>query len=107
MELQNIEILIEKYFETKQLEVSNRPITLSKRIKFPYKWLSLAAMVIFVLGIYIFNTKPNKPSHAQLLKDYQTTQQALQMISKNLNKGTYAMAQLQEFDIAKNKIFKK
>jgi len=95
------------YFKTKQLEVTNRPITLSKRIKFPYKWLSVAAMVIFVLGIYIFNTKPNKPSQAQLLKDYQTTQQALQMISKNLNKGTYAMAQLQEFDITKNKIFKK
>jgi len=95
------------YFELKKLEATQTPIKLPKSFKLPYRWLSIAAMLIFVVGIYMISQKPAKPTQAQLLADYKTTQQALQLISKNLNKGAFAMAQLQEFDKAKNKIFKK
>jgi len=95
------------YFEIKKLEVTKKPIKLSKSFKLPYKWLSIAAMLIFVVGIYIIRQEQTKPTEAQLLNDYKTTQQALQLISKNLNRGAFAMAQLQEFDKTKNKIFKK
>lgn len=95
------------YYKVKRQEVFEKPVKIPNQSKMPYyKWLSVAAMLIFVLGVYIISQKPTKTNKAQLLADYQTAQQALQLISKNLNKGTYAMAQLQEFDIAKNKVFK-
>ncbi len=95
------------YFELKKLEVTQTPIKLPRPFKLPYRWLSIAAMLIFVLGVYMMSQRHTKPTQAQLLADYKTTQQALQLISKNINKGAFAMAQLQEFDKAKNKIFKK
>lgn len=141
MELNNIEKLLEKYFEgkttlneevtirqyfttnkvpvhlepyqdlfgyyvVKQQEALAKPIVLSKRLRLPYKWLSIAAMLVFILGVYIFKSQDDKLSQTQLLQDYQTTQQALDLISKNLNKGVFAMVQLKEFETTKDKIFK-
>lgn len=141
MELNNIEKLLEKYFEgetslneeatirqyfttkkvpvhlepyqdlfgyytVKKSEALSKPIVLIKKFKIPYKWLSVAAVSVFVLGTYIYNNQVDKNRQAQLMQDYQTTQQALDLIAKNLNKGTLAIAQLQEFENTKNIIFK-
>lgn len=94
------------YFTVKKSEALSKPIVLKKKPKISYKWLSIAAVLVFVLGTYIYNNHVDKTRQAQLMQDYQTTQQALDLISKNLNKGVFAMAQLQEFENTKNIIFK-
>ncbi|NCP20421.1 MAG: hypothetical protein COS42_02635 [Flavobacteriales bacterium CG03_land_8_20_14_0_80_35_15] len=94
------------YYAFKNAEESNKPIVLNKKFKVPYKWLSIAAMFVVVLGSYLYKNQVDKTKQAQLLKDYQTTQQALELISNNLNKSTFAFAQLQEFENTTNKIFK-
>jgi hypothetical protein len=93
------------YFESKSNEVYRKPLLPTKKVKISYKWLSVAASVILLLGLFIFN-KPNKPSKEELAQSYQTTQEALQLISKNLNKGAFAMMQLQEFEKTKDIVFK-
>ncbi len=94
------------YFTVKKSEALSKPIVLNKKFKFSYKWLSVAAVSVFIIGTYIYNNQVSKTRYAQTMRDYQTTQQALDLISKNLNKGVFAMAQLQEFETTKNKIFK-
>ncbi len=93
------------YFDAKSTEVYKKPLLPKKSIKIPYKWLSVAASIILLLGLFVFNNK-SKPSKKQLAQSYQTTQEALQLISKNLNKGAFAMMQLQEFEKTKDIVFK-
>ncbi len=76
-----------------------------------WKWLSIAAAVVLMFSVYSVNYLDNiiitdKERHDAELA-YAETQKAFQLISQNLNKGgNVAMAGLQEFGNAQNKIFK-
>ncbi len=94
------------YFEQKQKELYTKPIVVSKKIKVPYKWLSIAASVAILISVFTIKPFNNEPSREELLAQYQTAQQALDLIATSLNKGNYAMVQLQEFDKTKDIIFK-
>jgi len=107
------------FFSNSSLETSSRTIELSrKNIRIiPVKWLSIAAMLVFFIGVYtIYQQNETEKQEAQLA--YMETQRALDLISNSLNrgsgaiaqldkfnKGTDAMAQLQNFGNAQKKVF--
>lgn len=92
------------YFEAKANESFKKPLLPVKKVKVPYKWLSVAASIMLLISVFIYNK--NETKKEQLAQSYQSTQQALQLISKSLNKGAFAMVQLQEFEKTKTKVFK-
>jgi hypothetical protein len=92
------------YFESKASESFKKPLLPVKKAKLSYKWLSVAASIALLISVFIYNK--NETKKEQLAQSYQSTQQALQLISKSLNKGAFAMAQLQEFEKTKTKVFK-
>ena len=84
------------YFSNSSLESSERSIDLRKRT-IPLQWLSVAAMLVFFLGIYsVYRQNEAQREEARLA--YAETQKALDLISRNLNKGTGAIAQLETFN---------
>ena len=79
-------------------------------------WLSVAASVVVLLGVatfYMINT--NEPVNNQNeLGTYESpeiafkeTQKALALLSSNVNVGIESVMYVQEYETAKNRIFKK
>jgi len=107
------------FFSNSSLETSSRKIELTKESKktISIKWLSIAAMMVFFIGIYsVYQQNETEKEEAMLA--YMETQKALELISQslnkgtgaiahldNFNKGTDAMAQLNTFDSAQKRIF--
>jgi len=107
------------FFSNSSLETSSRKIELTKESKktISIKWLSIAAMMVFFIGIYsVYQQNETEKEEARLA--YMETQKALELISQslnkgtgaiahldNFNKGTDAMAQLNTFDSAQKRIF--
>ena len=90
------------YFTISKQEVYTKPLQL-KTQKQRWKWLSVAASVVLLVSLYA-GYENNEQRKAE--KIYNETQVAFNMLSANLNKGNEAIAQLQYFETAKNKIFK-
>lgn len=139
MELDNIEKLIEKYFEatttvaeeetlrnyfsqesvaphlvrykpvfnyfsdvreeryTKQVQLKLKP----RRNR--YRWISAAAVTVLALGIYFGNEHQKK---RQVEYAYRETKKAFELLIENFSRGTEKVAYLQEFETAKQKIYK-
>ncbi|WP_196892530.1 hypothetical protein [Aureivirga marina] len=69
-----------------------------------WKWLSVAAMLILFVSVYTFIQK-KKEYEAQ--EAFAQTQEALKLISTNLNKGTYAaIVHIESIEQNQSKIFK-
>ena len=84
------------YFSESSSEVSERNLSLGQN-KFYLRWLSVAAMLIFFFGAYtVYQQNETEREEARLA--YMETQRALELISSNLNKGTGAIAQLDNFN---------
>ncbi|MFD1293932.1 hypothetical protein ACFQ5N_08805 [Lutibacter holmesii] len=90
------------YFSISKQEVHTKPLQLKTQKK-NWKWLSVAASVVLLVGLYTGYQK-NEQRKAEII--YNETQVAFNMLSTNLNKGNEAIAQLQYFETAKSKIFK-
>ncbi|SDW90495.1 hypothetical protein SAMN05444411_102432 [Lutibacter oricola] len=90
------------YFSTSKQERYTKTIQLKSQ-KWNWKLLSVAASVILLVSIYggHYKVQQNRAEKA-----YNESQLAFGMLSANLNKGTVAITQLQEFEIAKNKALK-
>ncbi len=87
------------FFSNSLLETSSRTIALKKETKrtISIKWLSIAAMLVFFIGIYsVYQTNQTEKEEARLA--YMETQKALDLISQSLNKGTGAIAHLDNFN---------
>ena len=84
------------YFDNSLLETSNRSIKLTKRT-IALRWLSIAAMLVFFISVYsLYQQNEAEKQEARLA--YMETQKALDLISSSLNKGTGAIAQLDNFN---------
>ena len=84
------------YFSESSSEESERNLDLGQN-KFYLRWLSVAAMIIFFFGAYtVYQQNETEREEARLA--YMETQRALELISSNLNKGTGAIAQLDNFN---------
>ncbi len=84
------------YFNDSSLETSSRSIKLSSRT-IALRWLSVAAMLVFFVSVFsLYQQNEAEKEEARLA--YQETQKALELISKSLNKGAGAIAQLDNFN---------
>ena len=90
------------YFSNSKKEKITKPIQLKTK-KTNWKWLSVAASVVLLASVYT-GYQNNQQQKAE--KIYNETRVAMGMLSDNLNKGNNAIAQLQYFEDAKNKVFK-
>lgn len=84
------------YFNDSSLETSSRSIKLSSKT-IALRWLSVAAMLVFFVSVFSLYQQ-NEAEKEQARLAYQETQKALELISKSLNKGTGAIAQLDNFN---------
>ncbi|MGB5463827.1 MAG: hypothetical protein WBM92_10715 [Aureibaculum sp.] len=96
------------YFNESSEEQFTKTIQLKPR-RSNWAWLSVAAAIVLTISIYTFKNddgiSDSDRREAELA--YIETQKAFQLISQNLNKGeNIAMAGLQEFEKAQNKVFK-
>ncbi len=151
MELDNIEKLLEKYFEatatvaeeetlkqyfaqesvathleqyapmfqyfsnakeeryTKQLSLAQRSSSSRRNI---YKWISAAAVLVLMFGIY-FGSSLKKDENALVLEDHYTqeeiasAQEAFKLLALNFNKGAEQIGYLGEFEKTTNKFLVK
>jgi len=94
------------YFDESNAERFTKSIPLKTK-KTYWKWLSVAAAIAIMFSIYTYNANTiNDLEKKEAEFAYQETQKALQMVSKNLNKGSsVAIAGLREFEKTQNKIF--
>ncbi len=90
------------YFSASKNEKFTKTIQLKSQ-KLNWKWLSVAASVVLLVSVY---TGYQKDQQAKAEKIYNETQFAFSLLSANLNKGTAAISELQEFETTTNKIFK-
>ena len=90
------------YFSTSKNERFTKTIQLKSR-KLNWKWLSVAASIVLLVSVYTGYQKNQERKAEKVMAD---TQMALGMLSANLNKGTVAVAHLQQFEATKNKVFK-
>ena len=101
------------YFEEQQqTQHFEKTIPLKPR-KHYVAWLSVAASVVAMLGMFMF-LNSNEPSHSEDLGTYDNpevafreTQKALNMLSKNVNVGVAGMSYIGEYEKTKEKVFKK
>jgi len=104
------------YFSQVKEQKSMQEIPLQSK-KRNVAWLSIAASVVFLLGIGTFmyvSEKNTSPVVAQSeLGTYDNpeealaaTQKALAMLSNNVNVGIESVQYIQEYEQSKNKIFK-
>jgi len=91
-----------EYFSISKNEQYTKPIQLNSQ-KRNWKWLSVAASIVLLISVY---TGYDNIQHRKAEKVYEQTMAHLQLLSKNLNKGNEAIAQLQHFEDTTNKIFK-
>ncbi len=96
------------YFSESSTERYTKTLPLNPR-RSNWKWLSVAASIALLVSVYFINDFGSLSDNDRLEAEraYQETQKAFQLISQNLNKGnSVAVAGLQEFEKAQNKIFK-
>ena len=90
------------YFTASKNERFTKTIQLKSQ-KLNWKWLSVAASIVLLVSVYA-GYQINQETKAE--KIYNETQMAFNILSANLNKGTEAIAELQEFETTTNKILK-
>lgn len=100
------------YFEQQQqTQHFEKTIPLKPR-KHYVAWLSVAASVVVMFGMFMF-LNSNEPSQEELGTydnpevAFKETQKALDMLSKNVNVGVAGMGYIHEYENQKEKIFKK
>lgn len=90
------------YFAQSKNERSNKTIRL-KTQKQHWKWLAVAASLILLVSVYSgYMYNQNKKAEYA----FKHTQDAFQLLSKNLNRGTNAVMYLENYEAATNRVFK-
>lgn len=117
--------MFQYFLETKQ-EQFTKDVPLKTKKKFNYKWISVAAVIVLMFGIYNQINKPvtsiDQLSKEEQLAYYQAVEglkylgvnlnrgtenmEALNLLSSNLIKGSKSIGYIDEFSKATNKILK-
>jgi len=100
------------YFEQQQqTQQFEKAVPLKPKKRYT-AWLSVAASVVVMFGMFLFLNN-NEPSKQEELGTYENpeiafkeTQKALNMLSKNVNVGVAGMSYINEYENQKDKIFK-
>lgn len=89
------------YFSNAKEERYTKQVPLKPRRNY-YKWISVAAVAVLTFGIYFGNEYQERK---QAEYAYQETKKAFELLADNFGKGTEKVAYLQEFEVAKQKIY--
>ena len=89
------------YFSKAKEERYTKQVPLKPRRNY-YKWISVAAVAVLSFGIYFGNDYRERK---QAEYAYQETKKAFELLAENFGKGTEKVAYLQEFEVAKKKIY--
>ena len=94
------------YFSIAKEEQFTKQVPLNTRKKINYGWISAAAAVVLAFGIYF---GPDQYRAYQDKKEaefaYQETKKAFNLLAENFEKGREHVAHLNEFSVAKSKVF--
>ncbi|MEZ2415685.1 hypothetical protein ACA086_12025 [Muriicola sp. E247] len=90
------------YFSNAKQERYTQQVPLKPR-RNVYKWISVAAVVVLVAGIF-FGRQYQEQKEAEYA--YLQTKKALGLLAANLDRGTQKVAYLNEFEETKEKIYK-
>jgi hypothetical protein len=91
------------YFKQAKSERFTGQVPLKPRRTIVYQWISIAAVAVLMLGLYLGN-QHREQREAEYA--YQQTRKALGLIAQNLDRGTQQVARISEFEEAKQKIYK-
>lgn len=90
------------YFSVAKEERYTRQVSLKTR-RYIYQWISVAAVAVIALGVF-FGRDYQEQKKAEFA--YLETRKALTLLAENLDRGTEKVAYLNEFEEAKQKIYK-
>ena len=90
------------YFSKAKDERFTKQVPLKPRVSY-HKWISIAAVAVMAFGIY-FGNDYREQREAEFA--YQETKKELSLLAQNLERGTEKVAYLNEFEQAKQKIYK-
>ncbi|MBT8320048.1 MAG: hypothetical protein KJO90_00105 [Eudoraea sp.] len=90
------------YFSVAKEERFTRQVSLKTR-RYIYQWISVAAVAVIALGVF-FGRDYQEQKEAEFA--YLETRKALTLLAVNLDRGTQKVAYLNEFEEAKQKIYK-
>lgn len=101
--------LMFSYFQFSKDETYTKTIELKPKNakRKSLKWLSVAASVVLLVSVYVGKTKYDEHlENERIAKKYAQVENALKMLSTNLNKGKSAFNNLYAYENTVNKIFK-
>ncbi|MBT8178177.1 MAG: hypothetical protein KJN96_03990 [Eudoraea sp.] len=90
------------YFSAAKEERFTRQVSLKTK-RYIYQWISVAAVAVIAFGLF-FGKEYQEQKEAEYA--YQETRKALSLLAENLDRGTEKVAYLNEFEVAKQKIYK-
>jgi hypothetical protein len=97
------------YFMQQETQHFNKPLVLKHNRKYT-TWISVAASVVVMTGLFTFLNKEPEPENLGTFNDpeiaFKETQKALNMLSKNVNVGVKSVNYLEEYEQTRKTIFK-
>lgn len=102
-----------QYFAVAKEERYTKKLALTKTPKGSfgtlYKWVSVAAVAVFAIGVYFYNSTPKPVTLAEEYtpEEIASAQEALALLAINFNKGTEQLYHLEEFQKNTNKFLSK
>jgi hypothetical protein len=88
-----------EYFLVNQQEQFTKDVPLKTKRIFNYKWISVAAVAVLMLGFYFkSNTKDNLGTYQDPQMAYNEVVKSLTMISNQFNKGVSTVGYLDEIE---------
>ncbi|MEN1784490.1 MAG: hypothetical protein AAGF77_05050 [Bacteroidota bacterium] len=95
-----------QYFAVAKEERFTKQIPPNPRKKYNFGWISVAASVALALGVFFGQDQYRAyQDKRQAEFAYQETKKALNLLAKNFEKGSQQMSYLNEFGVAKSKVF--
>ena len=91
------------YFLVNQQEQFTKDVPLKPKKTNLYKWISVAAVAVLMLGVYFSKTNDDFTKSEQELA-YQQVKTSLELVSRNFNKGTASLEYLGEIQKAGTQI---
>lgn len=100
------------YFSSSKEEKFTKSIPLANKgasSKINYKWASVAAIAVLLLGVYFGKgyQEEKRLERQQARYAYEETKKALDLLAENFERGTEKVAYLNEFVEAKDKVYNK
>lgn len=95
------------HFSEAKAERFTKQVPLKPRKNY-YRWASVAAVAVIAFGVYFGKSYVDEREREReaAAYAYQQTKEALSLLAQNLDRGTQKVAYLNEFEEAKQKIYK-